>query len=99
MFGLGRSSGGLDQKTEKKLLEDTTPPLKRYQYLSKFTENSKEEEVRAWYQTNYQKVYKIFLDSLLALDAQAKTSRSTLSPFTLTRRSFCSNQLFLFKVN
>jgi hypothetical protein len=76
MFGLGRSSGGLDQKTEKKILEDSTPPLKRFEYLKKFTENSQEAEVRPFYQANYSKVYTIFLDALLALDNQAKTTRS-----------------------
>ena len=77
MFGIGRSSGGLTEKTEKKILDDATPPIKRFQYLSKFTENSSETEVRPFYSTNYSKIYKIFLDALLALDSQAKTARST----------------------
>lgn len=84
MFGIGRSNGGLDPKTEKKILDDATPPIKRYQSLSKFTESSNENEVRAFYQTHYSKVYKIFLDALLALDSQAKTSRSKLYSYTHT---------------
>jgi len=76
MFGIGRSSGGLNEKTEKKILDDATPPIKRFQYLSKFTESSTETEVRPFYSTNYSKIYKIFLDALLALDSQAKASRN-----------------------
>lgn len=76
MFGIGRSSGGLDTKTEKKILDDATPPIKRLQYLSKFTENSNEVEVKPFYSTNYSKIYKIFLDALLALDSQAKASKN-----------------------
>jgi hypothetical protein len=96
MFGIGRSNGGLDPKTEKKILDDATPPIKRYQSLSKFTENSNENEVRPFYQTHYSKVYKIFLDALLALDSQAKTSRNKTIP-TSDILALCNILYNLFK--
>ncbi|EFC38122.1 hypothetical protein NAEGRDRAFT_81714 [Naegleria gruberi] len=77
LFRIG-SNGTLNPKDEKKILDDTEQPLKRYKCLASFNKDGADTELRAFYQKNYSIVYNIFLDTLNSMNSEAKKKSKTI---------------------